>query len=138
MKSDGALLLRYWERVESDELKLLRLFDESHRGRIASEYSVEEIAALEASPHLTLSIVASYLALRAAQQRRDRGAFVAVLARMRAKVEQWDKATYVQMRDIWSEEIEAALNGSKTAKAALDAAVERGNTMLRQFERTVR
>ena len=44
----------------------------------------------------------------------------------------------VQMRDVWAEEIEAALNGTKSPKAALDAAVERGNTMLRQFERTVR
>ena len=43
----------------------------------------------------------------------------------------------VQMRDLWSEEIEAALGGTKTAKQALDAAVERGNQMLRQFERTV-
>ncbi len=42
----------------------------------------------------------------------------------------------VQIRDIWSEELEAALNGQKTPKAALDAAVERGNQMLRQFERT--
>jgi len=39
---------------------------------------------------------------------------------------------------VWGEEMEAALNGSKTPKAALDAAVERGNAMLRQFERTVR
>ena len=43
----------------------------------------------------------------------------------------------VQMRDVWAEEIEAALDGKKTAKQALDAAVERGNQMLRQFERTV-
>jgi sn-glycerol 3-phosphate transport system substrate-binding protein len=43
----------------------------------------------------------------------------------------------VQIRDIWAEEIEAALNGQKTPKAALDAAVERGNQALRQFERTV-
>ena len=42
----------------------------------------------------------------------------------------------VQMRDVWSEEIEAALNGTKTAKVALDDAVKRGNQMLRQFERT--
>ncbi len=42
----------------------------------------------------------------------------------------------VQIRDIWSEEIEAALAGNKTPKAALDAAVERGNAMLRQFERS--
>jgi sn-glycerol 3-phosphate transport system substrate-binding protein len=44
----------------------------------------------------------------------------------------------VQMRDVWAEELEAAFNGSKTAKAALDTAVSRGNDMLRQFERTVR
>ncbi|QCK85651.1 sn-glycerol-3-phosphate ABC transporter substrate-binding protein UgpB [Phreatobacter aquaticus] len=43
----------------------------------------------------------------------------------------------VQMRDVWAEEMEAALNGQKTAQAALDAAVSRGNVMLRQFERTV-
>ncbi len=43
----------------------------------------------------------------------------------------------VQLRDMWSEEIEAALAGKKTAKQALDDAVTRGNTMLRQFERTV-
>ncbi len=42
-----------------------------------------------------------------------------------------------QIRDIWAEEIEAALNGSKSAQAALDAAVSRGNQTLRQFERTV-
>ena len=41
------------------------------------------------------------------------------------------------MRDVWAEEIEAALNGTKTAKDALDAAVARGNQILRQFERTV-
>lgn len=43
----------------------------------------------------------------------------------------------VQMRDVWAEEFEAALAGKKTAKQALDDAVSRGNTMLRQFERTV-
>ena len=42
----------------------------------------------------------------------------------------------VQLRDVWAEEIEQALAGKKTAKEALDAAVSRGNTMLRQFERT--
>src|ERR1700754_4217216 len=41
-----------------------------------------------------------------------------------------------QMRDIWAEEIEAALAGQKSPKDALDAAVTRGNQMLRQFERT--
>jgi sn-glycerol 3-phosphate transport system substrate-binding protein len=43
----------------------------------------------------------------------------------------------VQLRDVWAEEIEAALAGKKSAKEALDTAVQRGNTMLRQFERTV-
>jgi sn-glycerol 3-phosphate transport system substrate-binding protein len=42
----------------------------------------------------------------------------------------------VQLRDVWAEEIELALQGQKTAQAALDAAVLRGNQMLRQFERT--
>jgi sn-glycerol 3-phosphate transport system substrate-binding protein len=43
----------------------------------------------------------------------------------------------VQLRDVWAEEFESALAGKKSAKEALDAAVTRGNTMLRQFERTV-
>ncbi|MFE1597688.1 sn-glycerol-3-phosphate ABC transporter substrate-binding protein UgpB [Methylobacterium sp. ID0610] len=40
-----------------------------------------------------------------------------------------------QMRDVWAEEIEAALAGKKTAKQALDEAAARGNAMLRQFEK---
>ncbi len=43
----------------------------------------------------------------------------------------------VQLRDVWAEEYEAALSGKKSAKEALDAAVARGNQMLRQFERTI-
>jgi sn-glycerol 3-phosphate transport system substrate-binding protein len=43
----------------------------------------------------------------------------------------------VQLRDVWSEEIESALAGKKSAKEALDSAVTRGNAMLRQFERTI-
>jgi sn-glycerol 3-phosphate transport system substrate-binding protein len=43
----------------------------------------------------------------------------------------------VQLREVWAEEIEQALAGKKTAKEALDTAVQRGNAMLRQFERTV-
>ena len=38
---------------------------------------------------------------------------------------------------MFQEEFEAALAGKKSAKEALDAAVSRGNTMLRQFERSV-
>jgi sn-glycerol 3-phosphate transport system substrate-binding protein len=44
----------------------------------------------------------------------------------------------VQMRDLWSEEIEAALAGKKSAKEALDSAVARGNAMLRTFEKTAK
>ncbi len=42
----------------------------------------------------------------------------------------------VQLREVWAEEIEQALAGKKSAKEALNAAVSRGNQMLRQFERT--
>src|SRR5207248_11424255 len=44
----------------------------------------------------------------------------------------------VQMRDVWAEELEAALAGKKTAQEALDAAVSRGNAMLRTFEKTAK
>ncbi len=40
-----------------------------------------------------------------------------------------------QMRDMWAEEIEGTLAGKKTAKQALDEAANRGNAMLRQFEK---
>jgi sn-glycerol 3-phosphate transport system substrate-binding protein len=43
----------------------------------------------------------------------------------------------VQIRDMWSEELEAAFAGTKSPKDALDAAAARGNAALRQFERTV-
>jgi sn-glycerol 3-phosphate transport system substrate-binding protein len=43
----------------------------------------------------------------------------------------------VQLRDVWAEEFESALAGKKSAKDALDAAVARGNQMLRQFEHTI-
>jgi len=44
----------------------------------------------------------------------------------------------VQMRDLWAEELEGALAGKKTAQEALDAAVARGNAMLRTFEKTAK
>ena len=43
--------------------------------------------------------------------------------------------SYVIVRDIIQEELEDALAGRKTTKAALDDAVRRGNEVLRQFEK---
>ncbi len=43
---------------------------------------------------------------------------------------------YVQVRDVIDEEFQALLAGDKTAQEALDAAVERGNALLRDFEAT--
>lgn len=42
---------------------------------------------------------------------------------------------FVQVRDIINEEMEAIWNGSKTAAAAMDDAVARGNKLLRKFEK---
>ena len=42
---------------------------------------------------------------------------------------------FVQVRDIINEEMEALWAGDKTAQEALDAAAERGNALLRKFER---
>ena len=42
---------------------------------------------------------------------------------------------FVQIRDILNEELEAVWSGQKTAKQALDTAVERGNALLRRFEK---
>jgi sn-glycerol 3-phosphate transport system substrate-binding protein len=41
---------------------------------------------------------------------------------------------FVQVRDVISEEFEQVLSGAKTAQQALDASVERGNALLREFE----
>lgn len=45
---------------------------------------------------------------------------------------------FVQVRDIINEEMEAIWNGTKTTSEAMDAAVTRGNILLRKFERTYR
>ncbi|QBF33095.1 sn-glycerol-3-phosphate ABC transporter substrate-binding protein UgpB [Thalassococcus sp. S3] len=41
---------------------------------------------------------------------------------------------FVQIRDVINEELEAVWSGDKDAKTAMDAAVERGNALLRRFE----
>jgi len=45
---------------------------------------------------------------------------------------------FVQIRDVINEEMEAIWGGSKTAAQAMDSAVERGNALLRKFERAVK
>ena len=42
---------------------------------------------------------------------------------------------FVQIRDILNEEMEAVWGGKKSAQEALDSAVERGNKLLRKFEK---
>ncbi len=43
--------------------------------------------------------------------------------------------SYTLIRDAVDDELEQAFSGRKTAQAAMDSAVERGNRLLRQFER---
>jgi sn-glycerol 3-phosphate transport system substrate-binding protein len=43
--------------------------------------------------------------------------------------------SFVLIRDVIDDELEQAFSGKKTAREALDSAVERGNRLLRQFER---
>ena len=43
--------------------------------------------------------------------------------------------SFVLVRDVIEDELEQAFSGKKTAQAALDHAIERGNRLLRQFER---
>ena len=43
--------------------------------------------------------------------------------------------SFVLVRDVIDDELEQAFSGKKPAQAALDSAVERGNRLLRQFER---
>ncbi|MCK4712744.1 MAG: sn-glycerol-3-phosphate ABC transporter substrate-binding protein, partial [Marinosulfonomonas sp.] len=45
---------------------------------------------------------------------------------------------FVQVRDVINEELEALWAGDKTAAEAMAAATERGNTLLRKFERTAK
>ena len=46
--------------------------------------------------------------------------------------------SFDQIRGIIDEELEAVWSGDKTAQEALDSAVERGNRLLRRFERANR
>lgn len=46
--------------------------------------------------------------------------------------------SFVLIRDVIEDEMEQAFAGKKSAQAAMDAAAERGNRLLRQFERTNR
>jgi sn-glycerol 3-phosphate transport system substrate-binding protein len=43
--------------------------------------------------------------------------------------------SFVLIRDVIDDELEQAFSGKKTAQAAMESAVERGNRLLRQFER---
>jgi sn-glycerol 3-phosphate transport system substrate-binding protein len=43
-----------------------------------------------------------------------------------------------EIRNIIQEELEKAFQGQQTAQQALDSAVQRGNTVLRNFERANR
>jgi sn-glycerol 3-phosphate transport system substrate-binding protein len=43
--------------------------------------------------------------------------------------------SFVLIRGIIDEELEKAFSGKKSAQEALDSAVQRGNRLLRQFER---
>jgi sn-glycerol 3-phosphate transport system substrate-binding protein len=45
---------------------------------------------------------------------------------------------FVQIRDIWAEELESAFAGKESAKQALDNAVKRGDAVLRQFEKAAK
>lgn len=45
---------------------------------------------------------------------------------------------FVQIRDVINEELEALWAGDQSAKAALDKAVDRGNKLLRKFERSAK
>jgi sn-glycerol 3-phosphate transport system substrate-binding protein len=46
--------------------------------------------------------------------------------------------SFVLIRDAIEDEMEQAFAGKKSAREAMDSAVERGNRLLRQFERTNR
>jgi sn-glycerol 3-phosphate transport system substrate-binding protein len=46
--------------------------------------------------------------------------------------------SFVLIRDVIEDELEQAFSGKKSAKAALDAATQRGNELLRQFEKANR
>jgi sn-glycerol 3-phosphate transport system substrate-binding protein len=46
--------------------------------------------------------------------------------------------SFILVRDVIEDEMEQAFAGKKSAQEAMDAAVERGDRLLRQFERTNR
>jgi sn-glycerol 3-phosphate transport system substrate-binding protein len=73
---------------------------------------------------------------------RNPGAAISVEQMMRATPGENSKGlrlgSFVLIRDVIEEEMEQVFTGRKRAQDAMDSAVERGNRLLRQFERTNR
>jgi len=73
---------------------------------------------------------------------RNPGSSIAVEQMVRATPSENSKGlrlgSFVLIRDVIEDEMEQAFAGKKSAQDAMDSAVERGNRLLRQFERTNR
>ncbi len=73
---------------------------------------------------------------------RNPGSSISVEQMMRTTPSENSKGlrlgSFVLIRDVIEDEMEQAFAGKKPAQEAMDSAVERGNRLLRQFERTNR
>jgi len=92
----------------------------------------------QATGYVPITIAAYELSKKQGFYDKNPGRDVAVLQLTNKPPTQNSKGlrlgNYVQIRDVEDEELEAVWAGTKTAKQALDEAVERGNKLLRDFE----
>jgi membrane-associated protease RseP (regulator of RpoE activity) len=102
--SDGLLLARWWRNGPDREpiRRVLQACDQSLHGVIASEIPQHQLDWFEACDHMGQRFFGRYLALRAAQQRRDDTAFAAIFARCEHELENLDPKKLKALRPLWA------------------------------------
>lgn len=96
----------------------------------------------QATGYLPITKAAYELSRERGFYARNPGSSIAVEQMMKAQPTGNSKGlrlgSFVLIRDVIEDEMEQALTGKKSAQQAMESAVERGNRLLRQFERTNR
>jgi hypothetical protein len=102
--SDGAAWLHWWrnDSFAQRSFRIMKMYAYSFRGVLASEVPSEEIAALDADEDAGVRLFASYIGLRAAQQRGDMDAFDAIFERCAANVRALESNAAQRMRPLWT------------------------------------
>lgn len=131
----GATLWVLRDRPRDEYKGVARFFAFLSRAEVQSAWH-------EATGYLPVTKAAYELSRDRGFYERNPGAVIAVRQMIATTPTENSKGlrlgSFVLIRDAIEEEMEQAFAGKKSAQAAMDAATERGNRLLRQFERTNR